>query len=1171
MQFKKLMFADTNSLRFISDCGENNCDAATGLDGENNLSREKSECFLMSSNWEENFCQDRGESLRFCWDYDQITGVCDIQKEPENNAVYIRLCLCKCFNMCNCWSNFTPPDCEEKLLHSFKCSEDRVNDSHISLECEHEDQDGHVGIRNYIVPAKQSPPAEEKTSTQPATLNVASTSTLQFQEMSTSTIVETKAHTPTTSQFNTDDISINVTAYGTSPSVQLTTGKSRSGRLNYTSHRVRTSLSVTISSLSFKSSPEAVATAFASPSTGTSIVAGETLHNSHRPTGTNIRFNATSTDFIDGDTEESSRSADYLSTLFSISPKHTSVLATNSGETAGKSSHSRTYSSIPVDQSTSKELGITSVQNTPFPSSQSELIRHTSGSTVTTVYFKTSTVPEYFSSQSKKSTESSTVTVVPIATTSTNSHHLTKTTKAVSEKSSLTHFEKSLTFKYSSLHHAASSTDSWRTAEVTSKTNSSHGTFTSNQAADTATITALHFNISEHTPQIGMNTFIASHSAPVILTQTNARCVNESSEEAVYSYSREVNSDISMTTKSSTAARSRRTDPNYPGGISSTSTGDSTRTTTSEFSSNVLGTNLSMNEYTMTAYTKFGSLNQLISTVSTDVIRESTYLVSVIPVSSRWTTGEHSLTTNLHKTGTTRKSSYKDHSDQQTAKKAPAASTEKVPTKTTTEQVVKKSWAAKSGMETSTEATYELLGPISTTSLRATQQQNYTGVFENQTTTESITVAASPSTITTMETTQSDQQTTTKNALAASTEKVVTEITAEQVAQKSSTANSGMETSTKTTHELLTPISATSLYATQWQNYTDAFEQQRMTESITAAASPSTITTMETTQPDQQTTTKNALATSTEKVATEITAEQVAQKSSTANSGMETSTKTTYELLGPISTTSLYATPQQNYTDVFEHQRTTGSITVAASSSTITAVKTTQPDQQTTTKNALAAPTEKNATMTMTEQTSPRSPVQKSSTEEEEKQATQETARKFLSMMTTTTFSTAYLNSSTIPLLIMLTNPAIAFISGNSLTSQLEETIPSSNIDEKQTSAPSPKYWTNGNDAVESTTAAKPFFTTPIFSIAVVTPGNDQIQNQNSTRKVEELSVSLSRTAVGDLAPTVSSMTYASTSITQWISYGVEASSLDHKETFLFTASDFSAETTREEEVSSER
>ncbi|EPB67152.1 hypothetical protein ANCCEY_13756 [Ancylostoma ceylanicum] len=661
MQFKKLMFADTNSLRFISDCGENNCDAATGLDGENNLSREKSECFLMSSNWEENFCQDRGESLRFCWDYDQITGVCDIQKEPENNAVYIRLCLCKCFNMCNCWSNFTPPDCEEKLLHSFKCSEDRVNDSHISLECEHEDQDGHVGIRNYIVPAKQSPPAEEKTSTQPATLNVASTSTLQFQEMSTSTIVETKAHTPTTSQFNTDDISINVTAYGTSPSVQLTTGKSRSGRLNYTSHRVRTSLSVTISSLSFKSSPEAVATAFASPSTGTSIVA-------------------------------------------------------------------------------------------------------------------------------------------------------------------------------------------------------------------------------EHTPQIGMNTFIASHSAPVILTQTNARCVNESSEEAVYSYSREVNSDISMTTKSSTAARSRRTDPNYPGGISSTSTGDSTRTTTSEFSSNVLGTNLSMNEYTMTAYTKFGSLNQLISTVSTDVIRESTYLVSVIPVSSRWTTGEHSLTTNLHKTGTTRKSSYKDHSDQQTAKKAPAASTEKVPTKTTTEQVVKKSWAAKSGMETSTEATYELLGPISTTSLRATQQQNYT------------------------------------------------------------------------------------------------------------------------------------------------------------------------------------------------------------------------------------APTEKNATMTMTEQTSPRSPVQKSSTEEEEKQATQETARKFLSMMTTTTFSTAYLNSSTIPLLIMLTNPAIAFISGN-----------------------------------------------------------DQIQNQNSTRKVEELSVSLSRTAVGDLAPTVSSMTYASTSITQWISYGVEASSLDHKETFLFTASDFSAETTREEEVSSER
>ncbi|EYC22488.1 hypothetical protein Y032_0017g3380 [Ancylostoma ceylanicum] len=676
---------------------------------------------------------------------------------------------------------------------------------------------------------------------------------------------------------------------------------------------------------------------------------------------------------------------------------------------------------------------------------------------------------------------------------------------------------------------------------------------------------------------MGMTAPIVSHSSTLILTRTNARYANKSTEEAVHSVSQEEGTNISggiaptstgdFTTESSTVARSPRTDPNYPGGIAPTSTGDFTRTATSELS--IFRTHVSTDEPTMTAYAMSFTLNSLTSAMSTNAIRESTYSVSVIPASSTWTTGEHRLTTKLHRTGTARESTFKEHSDQQTAKNALVASTEKVAIKTTTEQVAQKSSIANSGMETSTETTYELLNPISTTSLRATQQQNYTGVFENQTTTESITAAASSSTITTKETTQPDQQRMTKNALAASTEKVATETTAEQVAQRSSTANSEMETSTKSTYELLGPMSTTSLYATQQQNYTDVLVHQTTTESIIAPASSSTITTVETTQPDKQATTKKALAATTGKVATETTAEQVAQRSSTANSEMETSTKSTYELLGPMSTTSLYATQQQNYTDVFVHQTTTESITAAASSSTITTVETTQPDNQTTTKKALAAPTEKDATMTITVQISPKSPVQKSSTEEEEKQAAQETAIRALSMMTTDTFPTAYFNSTTIPWLIMLSNPITAFISGNFSTSQLEEIISSSNIDEKQKSTSSQEYWTNENDAVDSTTAGKPFFTTPILSIAVVTSVNDQVQNQNSTRKVEESSVSLSRTDVGDLKPIVSSVTYAPTSITQWIP-SVEASSVGHNDTLSFTASGFHDETTREEEFSSE-
>ncbi|EYC37708.1 hypothetical protein Y032_0770g2209 [Ancylostoma ceylanicum] len=517
----------------------------------------------------------------------------------------------------------------------------------------------------------------------------------------------------------------------------------------------------------------------------------------------------------------------------------------------------------------------------------------------------------------------------------------------------------------------------------------------------------------------------------------------------------------------------------------------------------------------------------------------------------------------------TTESIYNGHSHLQTAKNSRASSTERVATKTTTGQVAQKSWAANSGMETFTETTYELLDPISTTSLSANQVRNYTDVFEHQTTAETIIAAASSSTVTTVETTQPDPQTTTKNALDASTEKVATKTTAEQVAKKSSAANSEMETFTDTTYKLLDPISTTSLSAKQIRNYTDVFEHQTMAEAIISAASSSTVTTVETTQPDPQTTTKNALDASTEKVAAKKTAEQVPQKSSAANSEMETFTDTTYKHLDPISTTSLSATQERNYTYIFEHQTMAEAIIAAASSSTVTTVETTQLEQQARTKTALAAPSEKDATITMTERISPKSPVQESSTGAGEKQATHGTARRSQGMTTIPAFATAYFNSTSIPWLIELTIPTATFISGNCLTAQLKEVVSSSSIDEKQTFTPSQESWTNRTDAVESSTANTSSSTMPTLSVAVVTPVNDELQNRTSTSTVEESSVSLSSTVVGDLTPIVSSTTYASTSIAQWIS-PVKASSGGPNDTISFTASDFHDGTTREEEFSSE-
>ncbi|EPB68833.1 hypothetical protein ANCCEY_12081 [Ancylostoma ceylanicum] len=1057
MGYKNFVFANSNSLWFFSGCGKNNCAPYTGLVGKGSAIEERT-CFRSPPGWVETFYKKRKDALKFCDSFvdnieiSHVRNTLGLHKPFLEHTLYEGLCPCKCSCMCrNHISWIVLPDCpqddfvfclksHENTAQSFlkKCNSTRGN-----AATEGRKQTPHHSTAQSSTPSEENFPDKGATSKQPAYLKATTTTSLEPlpQKKSTSVSVESDAHKPTTLHFNTDDISMNITGYGTRQSIQPTSGKSLSGRPNYTSQLVRTSLFVPLSSLSFKSRREMVTASFTLPSIGTSSVAGDPHQYSRRPIETENGFSATSTAFINGNTEENWKSANYLSTLSYIGPEPTSVLTTNSGGTAGENSHTKTYPSIPVDQSTSLESGFTSVQNTPYLSTLTELVKQTPGSTVTTIFSKVSTVPEYYSSQSTTSTESSTATVLPMATTSTNSLRLTKITETVSGEGPLTHSEKSSTSNDLSLLHAASSTDLWRAVEVTSQTNPSHGIVISNEA-DTAIITALRSNVSEPTPQMGMTTSRLSHPAPITLTRTNAHYENESTEEAVHSGSQEEDSNISVTTESI----------------------------------------------------------------------------------------------------------YNGHSHLQTAKNSRASSTERVATKTTTGQVAQKSWAANSGMETFTETTYELLDPISTTSLSANQlhHRQQSRQWKQLSLTHK-------------------QQT--KNALDASTEKVATKTTAEQVAKKSSAANSEMETFTDTTYKLLDPISTTSLSAKQIRNYTDVFEHQTMAEAIISAASSSTVTTVETTQPDPQTTTKNALDASTEKVAAKKTAEQVPQKSSAANSEMETFTDTTYKHLDPISTTSLSATQERNYTYIFEHQTMAEAIIAAASSSTVTTVETTQLEQQARTKTALAAPSEKDATITMTERISPKSPVQESSTGAGEKQATHGTARRSQGMTTIPAFATAYFNSTSIPWLIELTIPTATFISGNCLTAQLKEVVSSSSIDEKQTFTPSQESWTNRTDAVESSTANTSSSTMPTLSVAVVTPVNDELQNRTSTSTVEESSVSLSSTVVGDLTPIVSSTTYASTSIAQWIS-PVKASSGGPNDTISFTASDFHDGTTREEEFS---
>ncbi|EPB72106.1 hypothetical protein ANCCEY_08785 [Ancylostoma ceylanicum] len=975
----------------ISECNEE-CISGTGLPTLD-LPPEERECFVSPRGWVKAFHNNSGDALNFCGGAVNDAGIAVLKEYMEDyynsfkpKHVYVGPCPCRCSSMCKCKSSkFTSWDCREHANYDFDiCLWEQISNlKKLFGKCWYDENLGPLPEKNKhlrsnltaqsTTPIKTNSLLKGELSKQQSTSKAMTTTSRRppFQKSSTSAFGRSEAHTPTTLQSSSGGIFMDVTGYGTSQSVQPMTEENLSGRPNYTSHRVKTSLFFTTSSSSFKSSREMV-TSFRLPSTGTSIVASDPHQDSHRPTGSSFESEATPPDFINRGTGENSKGANYLGTLLSINPEPTSALTTTSWETAGKNSHRKTYPSIPVDQSTSLESGTTSVQKTLHPNNLGEMVKQTSASTTKSVYLKSSAVSKYFPPQSTTFTESGSTPAGPIATTPTDAHHLTKITKETVEEDPLVYSEKTSTSKHLSLLHATSSTDSRRAPEMTSRANSSYAIVHNKEAADTTPTNRPNSNISGRTSQKKMTASVLPRSAEVIVTLTNTGYINKSTELVVHNHSQKGDSEdsnSSAATESSTVARRTRTGLNHLDGIKPTSTGYFTTTATLELSSNIARSSVSMSGPTVTALAVPSTPNSSIFTSSTGMIQESTYLVSVKPVPTMWTTREHKLSTKSQKKEITGKLTYKDNREQQTtAIIALAALTEKAATMMKAEQVASKYSAAKGEIETYTKITDELLGPISITLLSAIQAPNYTDADEHQTTTESILAAASSPTVATLETAQLDQQTTAKNAVATWTEKGAEKTATEQVAQKSWAADRGAETSTETTYELLGSTGTTSRTPAQEQDYTDIFKHQTMTETILTAASSSIVATLETAQLDQQTTAKNAVATSTEKEVNKTTIEQVAQKSWAADSGTERFTETTYKLLCSTSTTSLAAAQEQNCTDTFKHQTTTETILAPASSSVVATLETAQLDHQTIAKNATAASTEKSAIETTREQ-----------------------------------------------------------------------------------------------------------------------------------------------------------------------------------------------------------
>ncbi|KIH64055.1 hypothetical protein ANCDUO_05638 [Ancylostoma duodenale] len=587
---------------------------------------------------------------------------------------------------------------------------------------------------------------------------------------------------------------------------------------------------------------------------------------------------------------------------------------------------------------------------------------------------------------------------MPIATTLSNLLHSSKITEIVVQEGPHTYSKKSAASKHVTQLHTTTSTDSWSVPEVTPRTNSNHTTVISKESADSTATTGndLSSTAPEPTSQGGAST--VSRTAPVIPTLTNTHYVNESTDLADQGNAQKEDSNSPTATESSTIVSSPSMDLNYPNAITPASAEDSTKTTTSELSTNIAGTSVSTIETTLTAYAVSSTAKPVLPTEGRDVMHESNYSLSTAKMSSMVarsrtgpsysnkitkTTAEDFTTTTTSEFSTNTAGTSVSISKPTMTAYAGSGTTEPLLPTVRTDVMHKSTYSLSPPTVSSTVAKGQMgpsysneITPTSTedstrtTTLELATNIAGTNVSISEPTmtayavpgtpyplfptvgtdvihklTYSLSTATVPSTIVRSRTSPGYPNKSTPTGTDDTTKISALQLSTD-IARTSVSINDPTKTAygvSGTANSLISRVSTdvTREYASLTRQSTRWIrKEQKLTTKLQETEMTSKPTYKA--HPGQQTIAKEVLETPTEKVATVTATGQLAQNSSVAHVQKESSRKATDDILNLVGTTPLSSTWERNYADVFEQQTTTETTQETASSLPVTIIETSQ-------------------------------------------------------------------------------------------------------------------------------------------------------------------------------------------------------------------------------------